>query len=83
MVMVGVGRAPTANRLARPLPHSPPTFSPYRSPSLLTAYPETGTSAALEVVFNKGFDGRGRPSYANGSGLNGQESPFCGAVFVA
>jgi len=47
------------------------------------AYLKTGTSAALEVVFNKGSDGRGRPSYANGSGLNGQESPFWGAVFVA
>jgi len=39
--------------------------------------------AALHVVLNKGFDGRGRPSYANASGLNGQESPFCGAVFAA
>jgi len=34
-------------------------------------------------VFNNSFDGRGRPSYANGSGLNGQESPFSGAVLVA
>jgi hypothetical protein len=41
------------------------------------------TSAAPEVVFNNGFDGRGRPSYANGNGLNGQESPSCRAVFVA
>jgi hypothetical protein len=32
---------------------------------------------------NKGFGGRRRPSYANARGLNGQESLFCGAVFVA
>jgi len=59
-------------------------------------HPHTGTSAAVrfdrltvlsnvegEVVFNNGFDGRGRPSYANGNGSNGQESPSCRAVFVA
>jgi len=40
-------------------------------------------SAAIPVVFNNGFDGRRRPSYANGHGLKGQESPSCRAVFVA
>ena len=40
-------------------------------------------SGTMKVVFNKGFDGRGRPSYATGKGLNGQESPTCRAVFIA